>query len=170
MSLGVSSTFTRCSRSALRLLGVAGLLINGTNLLAQSPPIPFLAPNPPSAINLPHDGHFLGVEVLTDTRGVDLAPYIKQVMQTISEGSSGKEIRTDSDHDRSSVLSLTITRDGKISSLHLDESSHDSGLDRAAWQSITQAKTFPPLPKDFSGASLSLRIHYSAARKPPKAS
>ena len=171
MNLGVSSTFTRFSRSLL-LLDVACLLINGTHLLAQSAPIPFLDPIAPSVINAPHDGHghFLGVEVLTDTGGVDLAPYIKQVIQTTSEGSSPKEIRTDSDHDRISVLSFTITRDGKISTLHLDESSHDSGLDRAAWQSITQAKTLPPLPKDFPGASLSLRVHYSAARKPSKAS
>jgi TonB family protein len=164
MNLGVSSASIRFSRSLL-LLGVAGLLINGTHLLAQSAPIPFLAPIAPSAINPPHDGHFLGVEVLTDTGGVDLAPYIKQVIQTISEGSSAKEIRTDSDHDRTSVLSFTITRDGKISTLHLDESSHDIGLDRAAWQSITQAKTLPPLPKDLPGASLSLRVHYSEAQE-----
>jgi hypothetical protein len=73
MSLGVSSTFTRCSRSALLLLGVAGLLINGTHLLAQNAPIPFLAPNAANPVNRPHDGHFLGVEVLTDTGGVDLS-------------------------------------------------------------------------------------------------
>jgi len=170
MSLGVSSAFTIFSRSALLLLSVAGLLINGTHLLAQNAPIPFLDPVAPSAAVFPHNGRFIGIEILTDTRGVNFAPYIKQVIQTISEGSSTKEIGADSDHDRTGVLSFTITPDGKISTLHLDESSHDSGLDRAAWQSITQANTLPPLPKDFHGASLSLRVRYSGARMPTKAS
>jgi TonB family protein len=145
-------------------------LINGTHLLAQNAPIPLLDPDAPSAAILTHNGQFLGIEILTDTRGVDFGPYIKQVIQKISEGSSTKEIGADSDHDRTCVLSFTITSDGKISTLHLDESSRDSGLNRAAWQSITQAKTFPPLPKDFTGASLSLRVHYSGARTPAKAS
>jgi TonB family protein len=169
MRLDVSLTFTKFSRSALLLLGIAGLLINGQNLLAQNAPIPFLDPDATSAI-LPHKGPFSGIEILTDTRGVDFGPYIKQVIQKISEGSSTKEIGADSDHDRTSVLSFTITPDGKISALHLDESSRDSGVDRAAWQSITQAKTFPPLPKDFHGASLRLRVRYSGARMPAKAS
>ena len=170
MRLDVSITFTKFSRSALLPLGIAGLLINGPHLLAQNAPIPFLDPDATSATILPHKGPFSGIEILTDTRGVDFGPYIKQVIQKISEGSSTKEIGADSDHDRTSVLSFTITPDGKISALHLDESSRDSGLDRAAWQSITQAKTFPPLPKDFHGASLHLRVRYSGARMPAKAS
>ena len=170
MSLDVSLTFTKFSRSALLLLGIAGLLINGPQILAQNAPIPFVDRDAPSAAILTHNGQFLGIEILTDTRGVDFGPYIKQVKQKISEGSSTKEIGADSDHDPISVLSFTITPDGKISALHLDESSRDSGLDRAAWQSITQAKTFPPLPKDFHGASLSLRVRYGGARMPAKAS
>jgi TonB family protein len=169
MRLDVSLTFTRFSRSALLLLGIAGLLINGPHLLAQNAPIPFLDPDA-SATILPHKGPFSGIEILTDTRGADFGPYIKQVMQKISEGTSTKVIGADSDRDRTSVLSFTITPDGKISALHLDESSRDSGVDRAAWQSITQAKTFPPLPKDFHGASLHLRVRYSGARMPAKAS
>jgi len=170
MSLDVSLTFTRFSRSVLLLLGIAGLLINGPHLLAQNAPIPFLDADAPCAASLPHKGPFCGIEILTDTRGVDFGPYIKRVIQKISEGSSTKEIGADSDHDRTGVISFTITPDGKISALHLDESSRDSRLDRAAWQSITQAKTFPPLPKDFHGASLSLRVHYSGDRMPAKAS
>ena len=170
MNLDVSLTFTRFSRSALLLLGIAGLLTNGPRLLAQNAPIPFLDGDAPCAASLPHKGSFCGIEILTDTRGVDFGPYIKQVIQNISEGSSTKEIGADSDHDRTGVISFTITSDGKISALHLDESSRDSGLDRAAWQSIRQAKTFPPLPKDFHGASLSLRVHYSGDRMPAKAS
>ena len=170
MSLDVSSTFTRFSRSSLLLLGVAGLLINGTHLLAQNAPIPFLDPDVPNAAILSHNSQFLGIEILTDTRGVDFGPYIQQVIQKISEGSPTKETGADLDHNRTSVLSFTITPDGKISALHLDESSRDSGLDRAAWQSITQAKTFPPLPTDFHGASLRLQVRYSGARMPAKAS
>ena len=170
MRLDVSLTFTKFSRSALLLLGIAGLLINGPHLLAQNAPIPFLDADATTATILPHKGPFSGIEILTDTQGVDFGPYIKQVVQKISEGSSTKEIGADSDHDRTSVLSFTITPDGKISALHLDESSRDSGLDRAAWQSITQAKTFPSLPKDFHGAGLRLRVRYSGARMPAKAS
>ncbi len=99
-----------------------------------------------------------------------LAPISNKFYKRFLRGSSTKEIGADSDHDRTSVLSFTITPDGKISALHLDESSRDSGLDRAAWQSTTQAKTFPPLPKDFHGASLSLRVRYSGGRMPTKAS
>jgi hypothetical protein len=40
-----------------------------------------------------------------------------------------KEVGADSDHDRIGFLSFTITPDGKISALHLDESNGDNRPD-----------------------------------------
>jgi TonB family protein len=170
MILGVSAKISRCSKRALILVGTVGFLSNGSRILAQNAPIPFLESNASSTPNSHPKGQTLGVEVLTDTRGVDFGPYIKQLIQKISESRFPIKTSMRSDEEGSTLLRFTIDSEGKVTNLYLDESSHDGALDHAAWDSIAQAKVFPPLPKSFSGPNLSLRVRYSVSRAPGKTS
>jgi TonB family protein len=59
-----------------------------------------------------------------------------------------------------SQIRFTINPDGTIAAMHLEDSTHDDALNRAAWGSITGVGKFPPLPQDFHGPNLQLRIHF----------
>ena len=103
------------------------------------------------------------VDVLTDTRGVDFAPYFKQVLPMIKRSWISlipEEARAPQNLQGETVIRVTISPDGKISTMHLDESSHQIKLDHAAWGAITSAGQLLPLPTEFSGPNLELRVHF----------
>jgi len=105
----------------------------------------------------------LGTDILTDTRGVDFAPYMKQSLPMIRRAWVNlipEEARTPFNLQGETLIRFTISPDGKISAMHLDESSHQIKLDRAAWISIASVGELPPLPTEFSGPNLELRIHF----------
>jgi TonB family protein len=58
------------------------------------------------------------------------------------------------------VIRFTIHPDGTIAAMHLDESTHDVALDRAAWGAITGVGKFAALPQEFHGPDLELRIRF----------
>jgi TonB family protein len=103
------------------------------------------------------------VDVLTDTQGVNFGPYIDQVIQTLSDTPRPAMTRAGFDNEPTALLSFTVTADGKVTTLHLDESSNYAALDRAAWSSISKVKALPPLPKQFTGTTLRLRVQYRIA-------
>jgi GH43 family beta-xylosidase len=109
------------------------------------------------------DGPVLsGVEILTDTQGVDFGPYMRRVMHTVYESwvkLIPKEAQPPTHLEGSTVLRFTIAPDGCLGSMHLDASTHEVVLDRAAWGAITSIR-FPELPKAFSGPNLTLRIRF----------
>jgi hypothetical protein len=111
-----------------------------------------------------------GVDILSDTQGVSFQPYIARIMREIYEQwipLLPEETRPPLNKRGYTALRITIMPDGSIhvqdgvhNGLVLDSSSHDEALDRAAWGSITGVGQFPPLPKQFHGPNLELRIHY----------
>jgi len=111
-----------------------------------------------------------GVEILSDTRGVDFNPYIARIMREIYQQwvpLIPEEANPPLRKQGYTALRITIMRDGTIhvqdgvhNGLVLEYSSHDVALDRAAWGSITGVGQFPPLPGQFTGPDLELRIHY----------
>jgi hypothetical protein len=111
-----------------------------------------------------------GVDILSDTQGVSFQPYIARIMREIYEQwipLLPEETRPPLHKQGYTALRITIMPDGSIhvqdgvhNGLVLDSSSHDEALDRAAWGSITGVGQFPPLPKQFHGPDLELRIHY----------
>jgi TonB family protein len=104
-----------------------------------------------------------GLEVLSDTRGVDFQPYIARIMREIYEQwipLIPEEARPPLSKQGVTQVRFKINADGTIGGMWLDGPSHDVALDRAAWGSITGVGQFPPLPKQFTGPNLELRIHY----------
>jgi TonB family protein len=104
-----------------------------------------------------------GVEILSDTQGVNFNPYIQRILQEIYEQwipLLPEETQPPLNKSGMTMIRFTINPDGTIAAMHLDGSSHDDALNRAAWGSITGVGQFPPLPRQFHGPNLELRIHF----------
>jgi TonB family protein len=105
-----------------------------------------------------------GAEILSDTQGVNFQPYMARIIRLIYQQwlpLLPEEARPPLNKQGATLIRFTINPDGTIAAMHLDGSTHDDALNRAAWGSITGVGQFPPLPKQFHGPNLELRIHYS---------
>ena len=104
-----------------------------------------------------------GLEVLSDTQGVDFGPYLERVVfmvkrnwyNVIPEAAMPPILKK----GRVSI-EFAIKPDGSIAGLRLMSGSGDVSLDRAAWGGITASNPFPPLPTQFTGPYLALRFHF----------
>jgi len=104
-----------------------------------------------------------GVDILSDTQGVNFQPYLQRIIRLIYQQwipLLPEESRPPLNKRGTTQIRFTINADGTVAAMHLDGSTHDTALDRAAWGSITGVGQFPPLPKQFRGPNLELRIHY----------
>jgi TonB family protein len=111
-----------------------------------------------------------GVEVLSDTQGINFGPYLRPVLQTIKKmwvPLIPAEARPPVNAQGETVIRFKIAPDGKITAMHIDASSQQPKMDRAAWGSITGVGQFPPLPAEFKGPYLELRISFRV-NLPPK--
>ena len=106
-----------------------------------------------------------GIEVLSDTRGVDFKAYLHQIHQ-ITESQWEPLIPAEVNPPilLSGVVSVRfkILANGQLKdkSVTLDERSGHVSLDRAAWDAVTHA-VYPPLPPEFKGPYLDLRLFFS---------
>ena len=104
-----------------------------------------------------------GVEVLSDMQGVNFDPYIRRLIADIYRNwlpLIPEECRPPLSKQGETLVRFTILPDGRIGAMHLDGSTHDDAINRAAWGSITSEGQFPPLPSQFHGPNLELRLHY----------
>jgi TonB family protein len=110
--------------------------------------------------NPAHGRQYGGLEVLSDTQGVDFAPYLQRVIQEVRE--HWYELIPESAQMKKGKLALdfAITKDGRVQGLTLRQTSGDAALDRPAWGSITGSDPFPPLPTEFTGPYLALRFRF----------
>ena len=110
-----------------------------------------------------HPGMQAGVEVLSDTMGVDFGPYLRQVVQATQSSWDlliPEAARPPLLKKGKVAIQFIITPDGSIKQMQLVLPSGDVSLDRAAWGGITGAGPFPPLPKQFKGPYLALRFYF----------
>ncbi len=110
-----------------------------------------------------HPGLQTGVEVLSDTMGVDFGPYLHKVIEATQ--STWDELIPESARPPllkkgRVTIQFIITPDGSIKKMQLVLPSGDVSLDRAAWGGIVGAGPFPPLPKQFKGPFLALRFTF----------
>jgi TonB family protein len=102
-----------------------------------------------------------GLEILSDTQGVDFGPYFTRILQDVKK--NWYSLIQESDQMKSGKLAIefAITKERKIAGMKLVDSSGDVSLDRAAWGGITASNPFPPLPSDFGGQYVALRFRFS---------
>jgi TonB family protein len=104
-----------------------------------------------------------GAEILSDTMGVDFGPYLQQVLHVVREN----WIRQLPESAMPPLLKkgevtidFAILKDGSIAGMRYYSGSGDVSLDRAAYGGITASNPFQPLPAEFAGQYLSLRIRF----------
>lgn len=103
------------------------------------------------------------IEVLSDTRGVDLHPYLiglkKKVQKNwnslIPDNARGPEGKYGL-----VVLRFVILPDGSVQGLRIERRSSDEPLDRAAYGAIASSTPFDPLPREFTASRLELRTSF----------
>lgn len=104
-----------------------------------------------------------GLEVLSDTMGVDFGPYLSRVLQNVRENWYNlipEVARPPIMKKGKLAIEFAITKDGSVAGMQLVASSSDVALDRAAWGGITASNPFPPLPTEFKGQYLKLRFYF----------
>jgi TonB family protein len=118
-----------------------------------------------------HQGLNTGVEVLSDTMGVDFGPYLRRILGDIKRTwlpLIPEEARPPLNKQGETLIRFTILPDGRIAAMKLDGSSQDIAIDKAAWGGITGVGQFPPLPASFKGPQLELRIDFLVNKTPPE--
>jgi TonB family protein len=101
-----------------------------------------------------------GLEVLSDTQGVDFGPYLQRIVQEVRE--NWYHLIPESAEMKKGKLAIefAISKDGKVLDMRRVASSGDDALDRAAWGGISASNPFPPLPSEFTGPYLELRFRF----------
>jgi len=111
-------------------------------------------------VGAPAGKHLGGVDILSDTQGVDFGAYLKEVLveiknnwyRLIPESAAMKKGKL--------AIEFAITKEGKLADMRLVATAGDTILDRAAWGSITACNPFKPLPDKFTGQYLALRMRF----------
>lgn len=128
------------------------------------------SPAPRGITNAGRGGSDLGMgpaEILSDTQGVNFNPYLQRILREIYDQwipLIPEEARPPLRKSGITMVRFRILPDGTIGGMWLDGSTHDDALNKAAWGSITGVGQFPPLPSQFHGPNLELRIHYLVNR------
>ena len=147
-------------RSAMLLVAV-GLFFSFSDMVGQSPAA--TSSTKDDAKQAAALNHLPGVEILTDTQGVDFGPYIRRSLAMIKENwvpLIPEEARPPANVQGETVIRFSISPDGKVSAMNLDGSSQHTNIDRAAWAAITAVGQFPSLPTEFKGSHIELRIDF----------
>lgn len=111
-----------------------------------------------------HSGADGGVQVLSDTQGVDFNPYLQKVIRETYrtwDPLIPEEVNPPILKRGQCEIVFTILPNGRVQahSMLLTGRSGDVALDRAAWGSIEGAD-YPPLPQEFHGPYLQLRFRF----------
>jgi TonB family protein len=104
-----------------------------------------------------------GIDVLSDTMGVDFGPYLSRVLAVVRMNWYNlipEEARPPLLKRGKVAIEFAILPDGKVAGMRLTGQSGDSALDRAAWGGISASNPFSPLPSQFHGPYLALRFYF----------
>lgn len=105
-----------------------------------------------------------GAEILSDTQGVDFSSYMRRLHDDIQRNWNPlipEEVQAPLMKKGIVGIRFTILPDGSIAEpMILETRSGDVALDKAAWYAITSEGQFPPLPRQFHGPKLELRVGF----------
>jgi TonB family protein len=155
---------------AVGVLAAAALFFSSSDLVGQSPGASAGASSPSAKDDTKPTALSSGVEILSDTQGIDFGPYVKKALAIIKKNwipLIPEEARPPANMQGETLIRFSILPDGKISAMHLDGSSQHTNIDRAAWGAITTVGQFPPLPTEFKGSHLELRMDFLTNRPLP---
>ena len=145
------------------VLAAAGLFFSSADLVGQSTGANAATSSQSAKNDTKPPALSSGVEILTDTQGVDFGPYVRKALGIIKKNwipLIPEEARPPANMQGETLIRFSILPDGKISAMRLDGSSQHTNIDRAAWGAITAVGQFPPLPTEFKGPHLELSINF----------
>ena len=102
-----------------------------------------------------------GVEILTDTQGVDFNSYIQRLLATLKRNWEAVMPESAQLGDKGMVFTtFQVNHDGSVPSPdpQLERTSGKEPLDNAAMSAIHASNPFEPLPSQFKGQFIRLRI------------
>jgi PPIC-type PPIASE domain len=108
-----------------------------------------------------------GVEILSNTPGVELIPYLRIVVRNINRNWHG-QIPASETRKGKLAIEFAIMKDGNLAAMWLVSrpgGPDDEALVRMAWASITKSNPFPPLPSEFTGSFLALRFRFDYSQR-----
>jgi len=116
-------------------------------------------------IAAPSGGGPLGgaVQVLSDTQGVDFSAYLRRLLSDTKRNwlpLIPEEAQPPILKKGITWIRFTILPNGEIGAMTLEGPSGDTALDHAAWNAITSEGQYPPLPTQFHGPNLTLRLGF----------
>jgi TonB family protein len=95
-----------------------------------------------------------GIEILSDTMGVDFGPYMRRLKLTVQNHWNAlipEVARPPLSKSGTVTIELAVMKNGQVTGMKLVKSSGDLRLDQAAWGGITDAIPLPTLPSEFKG-------------------
>jgi TonB family protein len=103
-----------------------------------------------------------GIEVLSDTQGVDFSSWLARwhyITQLTWDPLIPDEVNPPILKSGVVAVRFKVLPNGQVVDMQLDGRSGDTGLDRAAWGAIT-GSSYPSLPREFHGPYLELRAYF----------
>ena len=104
-----------------------------------------------------------GLEVLSDTMGVNFQPYLDRVLHDIKQNwyyHIPDSAKAPILRKGKVLIEFAILKDGHIQDMKLVEASGDVAMDRGAWAGVSYSNPLPPLPPEFLGQYLTLRFKF----------
>jgi len=104
-----------------------------------------------------------GATILSDTQGVYFGDYMRRLHDIIQhnwEPLIPEEVNPPIAKRGIVGIRFSILPDGQLGDMKLETTSGDVALDKAAWYAITSSGQLPPLPKQFHGPDLELRVGF----------
>jgi TonB family protein len=102
------------------------------------------------------------VELKSDPEGVDLRPYLAQILAIVRRNWFAvmpESVRMGTRRGRT-VLQFAVNRDGTLAKVVISDFSGSDPLDRAAVAGLSMSNPLPPLPKDYRGGQLRLAFSF----------
>ena len=109
------------------------------------------------------------IEVLSDTNGFNIRPYVKQVVARVKATwfplvpSAAYRPFVEVGHVS---VDFRLKKDGQIADIKYHDTSGNSGFDRAAYGAIRSSNPLPPLPEGFQCQFIWLRFHFYYNERP----
>jgi hypothetical protein len=100
------------------------------------------------------------LELISDPMGVDFRPYLTQILATIRRNWFAATPGDLNGLEKVSLL-FSIARDGGIVKVTWGSQSGADSLDRAAVAALAASNPFPPLPTEFKGDRIVLRLNFT---------
>ena len=117
-----------------------------------------------------HPGAAGGLEVLSDTQGVDFSSWLHRwhyETQRTWDPLIPDEVNPPIQKSGMVAIRFKVLPNGRVTDMQLEGRSGDTALDRAAWGALT-GSNYPPLPKEFHGPYLELRAYFFYNMEPPR--